>query len=127
MSRDLNSCSFIARLGADPETRYTQDGKAIANFNIACGWKSQDKEGVEWVRCVAFGKTAEIAEKYLRKGSQVYVNGRMQTRKWDDKEGVTRYTTEIVVNDFQMLGSKSDSQEGFRKPKAEAEEDKLPF
>jgi single-strand DNA-binding protein len=113
---DLNKAQIIGRLGQDPETRFLPDGKAVANFSIATGEKWTDKstgevkEKTEWHRCVAFGKTAEIIAEYVRKGSQVYVEGKLQTRKWDDKEGVTRYSTEILLDNFGgliMLGGKS--------------------
>ena len=109
MANDLNSCTFIGRLGKPPEMRATAGGMAIASFSIACGWKSKDKEGTEWVNCTAFGKLAEIVEKYLEKGSQVYVQGKMKTDKWDDKEGNTRYSTKINVDNLQMLGKAGQS------------------
>ena len=110
MANDLNRCDFIGRLGKDPEIRYTPNGTAVANFNIAVGekWKDKNtgeqKEKTEWVRCVSFGKLAEICGEYLEKGKQVYVSGKLQTREWNDKEGNKRYTTEIIVNQIQMLG-----------------------
>lgn len=106
---DLNLCQFIGRLGKDPETRFLPDGKAVTNFSIAVGWKGKDKEGVEWVRCAAFDKLAEICGKYLKKGSQVYIAGRMQTREWE-KDGVKRYTTEVMADRMQMLGAKPASE-----------------
>ena len=106
MSNDLNLCQFIGRLGKDPETRYMPNGDAVCNFSIACGWKSKDKEGAEWVRVATFGKLAEICGQYLKKGSQVYVAGRFQTRKWTDKDGVEKYSTEIMGDRMQMLGPK---------------------
>lgn len=108
MANDLNQCNFIGRLGRDPETRYNEAGNAMTNFSIACGWKGKDKEGTEWVRLVAFGRLAEIIDEYAHKGKQVFVSGRQQTRKWQDKEGNDRYSTEVVVNQFQLLGSKGD-------------------
>lgn len=112
MSNSLNLCQFIGRLGQDPSIKYMPSGDAVANVSIAVGWKSKDKEGVEWVPLVFFGKLAEIVGKYLEKGSQVYVSGKFRTRKWEDKEGVSRYTTEIIVNDLQMLGSKPTANSG---------------
>jgi single-strand DNA-binding protein len=106
VANDLNQCSFIGRLGKDPETRYMPDGGAVTNFSIACGWKSKDKEGVEWIRVASFGKLAEICSEYLKKGSQVFIQGRMQTRKWQDKSGADKYTTEIMADRMQMLGPK---------------------
>ncbi len=115
---DLNLCQFIGRLGRDPEVRHTPSGDAVASFSIACSdtWKDkasgEKKESTEWVRCTAWRKLAEIAGEYLKKGSQVYVSGKMQTRKWEDKEGNERYTTEIVVDKLQMLGRPKESDEG---------------
>lgn len=109
MSNDLNRCEFIGRLGKPPEVRYSPSGDAFCNFSIAVGWKSKDKEGAEWVRATAFGKLAEICGQYLKKGSQVYIAGRMKTRKWQNKEGLDQYTTEINVDQMQMLGGKSES------------------
>ncbi len=108
MANDLNQCNFIGRLGRDVEMRYATNGDPIANFSIAVGrqWKSKDgekTEEVEWVRCVAFGKLAGICGEFLAKGSQVFVSGRMKTRKWQDREGNDRYSTEIVCEDMQML------------------------
>jgi single-strand DNA-binding protein len=111
MSNDLNSCNFIGRLGADPEIRYMTDGKAVANLNLAVGsqWKSQSgekQEATEWVKLTAYGKLAEICGEYLKKGSQIYASGSMKTRKWQDKEGKDRYTTEVIMSNMQMLGGK---------------------
>lgn len=112
MANDLNRCEFIGRLGKDPETRHSPDGSAVCNFSLAVGWKTKEKEGVEWVRIVAFGKLAEICGEYLTKGKQVYVSGRMTTRKWADKDtGADRYATEVVADQMQMLGGKSDEPE----------------
>lgn len=109
MSNDLNRCEFIGRLGKAPEVRYSPDGAAVCNFSLAVGWKTKEKEGVEWVRIVAFGKLGEICGEYLTKGKQVYVSGRMTTRKWTDKDtGQDRYSTEIVADQMQMLGGKGD-------------------
>lgn len=108
---DLNQCQFIGRLGREVELRHTTSGDACANFSIAVGesWKDKNtgekQERTEWIRCVAWKKLAEIISEYLKKGSQVYVSGKMQTRKWQDKDGQERYTTEIVVDQMQMLGS----------------------
>lgn len=110
MSNDLNLCQFIGRLGRDPETRYTASGDAVTNFNLAMGWKSKDKEGTEWVRCNTFGKLAEIAGQYLKKGNQCYVAGRMSTRKWTDKDGQDKWVTEINVDRLQLLGSKDKAK-----------------
>jgi single-strand DNA-binding protein len=109
MANDLNQCNFIGRLGADPDSRYLSNGDAVCNFRIAVGWKGKDKEGAEWVPCTAYGKLAEICGEYLRKGSQVFVSGRFITRKWQDKDGNDRYTSEINLDRMQMLGSKAGS------------------
>lgn len=106
MANDLNQCQFIGRLGADPETRFTGSGDPVCSFRIAVGWKSKDKEGAEWVPCVAFGKLAEICGQYLQKGSQVFVQGRFRTEEYE-KDGQKRYTTKIMLETMQMLGSKS--------------------
>ncbi len=106
MSNDLNQCNFIGRLGADPETRYLTNGDAVASFRIAVGWKGKDKEGAEWVSVSAFGKLAEICGQWLKKGSQVFISGRMKTDEYE-KDGVKRYSTKIIADRMQMLGGKS--------------------
>ena len=111
MSNDLNQCNFIGRLGADPETRYTPSGEPICNFRIAVGWKTKDKEGAEWVSITAFSKLAEICGQYLKKGSQVFVSGRMKTDEYE-KDGVKRYSTKIVADRMQMLGGRGDAGGG---------------
>lgn len=110
----VNKCIFIGNLGRDPETRFMPSGDAMANFSIACTDTFKDKSGqkqerTEWVRIVMFGKQAEIAGEYLKKGSSVYIEGRMQTRKWTNKEGQDQYTTEIVADRMQMLGGRGGS------------------
>ena len=107
----VNKVILIGNLGRDPETRYMPDGGAITNISVATTDVWKDKQGekqekTEWHRVAFFGKLAEIAGEYLKKGSQVYVEGRLQTRKWQDKEGVDKYTTEIVADRMQMLGSR---------------------
>jgi single-strand DNA-binding protein len=107
----INKAILVGRLGADPEVRYTPDGAMVTNFRIATDEQWKDKNGekvqkTEWHKVVAFGKLAEICGKYLVKGKLVYLEGRIQTRAWDDKEGVKRYTTEIVASNMQMLDSK---------------------
>jgi len=108
-SRGINKVILIGNLGADPEVRYTQNSTAIANLSIATSetWKDkqtgEQREQTEWHRCVAYRRLAEIAGEYLKKGSKVYVEGRLQTRKWQGQDGVERYTTEVVINDLQML------------------------
>ena len=121
---DLNLCQFIGRLGRDPETRYMSNGDVFCNFSIASSetWKDknsgQKQERTEWVRCTVFGKLAEIAEQYLKKGKQCYVAGKMVTRKWTDKDGVEKYTTEIKVDQLQLLGSGVDKPQQEAKPPA---------
>ena len=115
MSNDLNSCSFIGRLGKDPEMRYMTSGEAVASFSIAVGsqWKNkagEKQESTEWVNSTAFGKLAEIVGEYLKKGSHIYVSGRMKTEKYTDKSGIEKYATKIIVDRMQMLGGKSDGQ-----------------
>ncbi|MCJ7602306.1 MAG: single-stranded DNA-binding protein [Desulfobulbaceae bacterium] len=110
----INKAIIIGNLGADPEVRYTQSGTAVANFNVATTekWKGQDgqmQEQTEWHRIVAFARLAEICGEYLSKGSKVYVEGRIQTRSWNDKDGNKRYTTEIVAKDMKMLDPKGAS------------------
>jgi single-strand DNA-binding protein len=107
----VNKVILIGNLGRDPETRYMPDGGAITNISIATTdvWKDnagEKQEKTEWHRVAFFGKLAEIAGEYLKKGSQVYVEGRLQTRKWQDKEGVDKYTTEVIADRMQMLGSR---------------------
>jgi single-strand DNA-binding protein len=107
----VNKVILIGNLGKDPETRYMPSGDAICNITLATtdSWKDKSgekQERTEWHRVAFFGKLAEIAGEYLKKGSQVYVEGRLQTRKWQDKEGQDRYTTEIVADRMQMLGGR---------------------
>ena len=113
MARGVNKVILVGHLGDDPEIKYMPSGGAVANVSIATSeeWKNKEtgnKESkVEWHRVVFFKRLAEIVGEYLKKGSQVYVEGRLQTRKWQDKNGQDRYTTEIVANEMQMLGSKN--------------------
>lgn len=112
MARGVNKCILVGNLGRDPEVRYTANGGAVANITIATSEQWTDKqsgqkqERTEWHRVVMFGRLGEIAGEYLRKGSQVYIEGKLQTRKWQDQNGQDRYTTEIVANEMQMLGSR---------------------
>ena len=111
----INKAIIVGRLGKDPEVRYTQDGRAITNFTVATSEEWRDKESgdkrerTEWHRIVAFNKLGEICGQYLAKGRQVYIEGRIQTRDWEDRDGNKRYTTEIIASDVQFLGSKQDS------------------
>ncbi len=113
MARGINKVILVGNIGKDPETRYMPNGKAVTNFSVATSeaWTdrtSGDKqERTEWHNVVLFEKLAEIAAEYLKKGSQVYIEGSLRTRKWQDKEGKDRYTTEIVGRDMQMLGGRS--------------------
>jgi len=112
MARGVNKVILIGNLGNEPEIRYTAGGAAVANISLATAesWKDKEsgekQERTEWHRIVFFGRLAEIVGEYLHKGSQIYVEGRLQTRKWQDKEGHDRYSTEIVANEMQMLGSR---------------------
>ena len=113
----VNKWIGIGNLGADPETKYMPNGDAVTNIRIACteSWKDKStgekKESTEWVRIVFYRKLAEIAGQYLKKGSQVYLEGKLKTRKWQDKDGQDRYTTEINADEMKMLGSKGDGQQ----------------
>jgi single-strand DNA-binding protein len=126
----VNKVILVGHLGKDPEMTYAPSGLAIAKFSLATSENKKDSEGnkeskTEWHRIVAFGKIAEICGEYLIKGKQIYLEGRIQTSKWEDKEGNTRYTTEIIANTMQMLGSKSDSQGSEQPPPPDLED--VPF
>lgn len=114
MSRGINKVILIGNLGQNPNTKYTPSGDAVTNISLATSesWKDKDNgktiEKTEWHKVVFFKKLAEIAGQYLQKGSKVYIEGKLQTRKWQDKDGSDRYTTEIVANEMQMLDSKND-------------------
>ena len=124
----INQCNFIGRLGRDPETRYTQSGKAVASFSLACSEKRGGEESTEWVNVVAWEKLADICAQYLAKGSLVYISGRMQTRKWQDKDGGARYTTEIIAQTLRMLSSKNDAARGGGyEPPPMPPDDNVPF
>lgn len=118
MARGVNKVILVGNLGRDPEVRYSPNGQAVANITLATSesWKDKNtgdkQERTEWHRVVFFGRLAEIAGEYLKKGMQVYVEGRLQTRKWQDKEGQDRYTTEIVASEMQMLGSRGGAGGG---------------
>ena len=115
MARGINKVILVGNLGADPETRYMPSGGAVTNIRIATSesWKDKNtgeaQERTEWHSIAFFGRLAEIAGEYLRKGSQVYVEGRLRTRKWQDRDGNDRYTTEVIANEMQMLGSRPGS------------------
>ena len=129
----VNKVILIGNLGKDPETRYMPDGAAITNFSIATtdSWKDKSgekQEKTEWHRISTFQKLAEICGKYLKKGSQVYIEGRLQTRKWTDKDGVEKYSTEIIADRMQMLGGKPAGESGQRnEQKAESFDETIPF
>ena len=140
MSRGINKVILIGNLGSDPEIKISASGSTIANFTLATNERWKNSEGVqqeqtEWHRVVAFGRLAEICGEYLHKGRQVYIEGRLQTRSWEDKEGTKRYMTEIVLRDMQMLGIKGEtvmedipsSPPTQQQDKASTEEDDLPF
>ena len=132
MARGVNKVILIGNLGNDPEIRYTASGAAVANISLATAesWKDKNtgeqQERTEWHRIVFFGRLAEIVGEYLRKGSQIYVEGRLQTRKWEDKEGKDRYTTEIVANEMQMLGSRSGGSTNYDSAPKSATPDNTP-
>ena len=113
MARGVNKAIIVGTLGQDPEVRYTAGGSPVANISVATNesWKDRNtgemQERTEWHRIVMFGRLAEIAQQYLKKGSQAYFEGRIQTRKWQDQSGNDRYSTEIVANEMQMLGGRS--------------------
>ncbi len=112
MARGINKVILVGNLGADPETRYMPSGGAVTNIRVATSdsWRDkqsgEQRERTEWHRIVFFNRLAEVAAEYLRKGSQVYVEGRIQTRKWQGQDGQDRYTTEVVANEMQMLGGR---------------------
>lgn len=113
----VNKVLLIGRLGSNPEIRHTSGGTAVANFNMATSENWNDKNGqkqerTEWHRIVVWGKLAELCEKYLSKGRQCYIEGRLQTRSWDDKDGNKRYTTEVVASSVQFLGSSPSASAG---------------
>ena len=114
-SKGVNKVILVGNLGADPETRYQQSGTAVTNITLATSdsWKDkntgENQERTEWHKVSFFGRLAEVAGEYLKKGSKVYIEGKLQTRKWTDKDGNDRYTTEIVANQMQMLDSKAES------------------
>lgn len=118
MARGVNKVILVGNLGADPETRAMPSGSSVANLRIATSESWRDKtsgeqqERTEWHRVALFGRLAEIASEYLRKGSQVYIEGSLRTRKWQDKQGQERYTTEIVGNELQMLGGRGGAGGG---------------
>ncbi len=138
MSRGLNKVMIVGHLGKDPEMRYTPSGRPVTTFTVAVSrsWNSADGERhaeTEWFNVVAWGNLAEICKQYLTKGQQVYVEGRLQTRRWDDKEGQKHTSVEIVANEMMMLGDRRDSNHGTDEQSLAAEgesgtpEDEFPF
>ena len=131
MANDLNQCQFIGRLGRDVELRYAPSGDAIASMALAVGSQWKDKSGerqesVEWVNLTAFAKTAELCGQYLKKGSKIFVSGRMKTDKYDDKEGVTRYSTKVIVDRIQFLDSKPEGQQQQAEPQQRPQQQATP-
>ncbi len=119
----INKAILVGRLGKDPEVRYTQDGTMVTTFNMATDESYKDKNGekvqrTEWHKIVTYRKLAEICGNYLAKGKMVYIEGKIQTRSWEDKEGIKRYTTEIVANDMKMLDSKGQGRADDAAPEA---------
>ncbi|MCH8248382.1 MAG: single-stranded DNA-binding protein [Proteobacteria bacterium] len=118
MARGINKVILVGNVGGDPETRYMPSGSAVTNITIATNetWKDKQtgekKERTEWHRVALFNRLAEVAAEYLRKGSQVYIEGKLRTRKWQGKDGQDRYTTEIIASEMQMLGGRSGSGGG---------------
>ena len=133
MSNGVNKVLILGNLGSDPEIKYTKAGDPVANISIATSesWKDKNsgdlQEKVEWHRVVMFSRLAEIAEQYLKKGSKVFVEGKLQTRKWQDQEGKDRYTTEVVAKEMTMLDSRSTSQAQDNSPKVESDKPKDDF
>lgn len=116
MARGINKVILIGNLGADPEVRYMPQGGAVANITVATSesWtdkqSGEKKEATEWHRCVAYQRLAEIIGEYSRKGSKVYIEGKLKTRKWTDQQGVERYTTEVIIDELQLLDGRQDNQ-----------------
>ena len=128
----LNKIQFIGHLGRDPETRYLPDGMAVCNFPVASSEKWKDKstgekkERTEWLRCNAFDRLAEICDEYLKKGSLVYVEGKLQTREYTDKDGIKRYATECRINEMKMLSSADKGEGVAREGRAEQRQPAAP-
>ena len=137
MSRGVNRATILGVLGQDPEIRHSAEGKAIVNVSVATNEKWKDRNGLEqesteWHRIVMFGSLAEIAGEYLKKGSQAYFEGKIVTRKWQDKQGNDRYSTEIIAREMQLLHSSNKKPEGKREAQEPAkdyqvDEDPIPF
>ena len=128
----VNIVILVGHLGGDPESRFTQGGTAVATFSVATNESRKNSEGswedhTEWHRCVLFGKQAETAAEYVKKGQMVYVEGRLQTRSWEDKEGMKRYSTEVVGSAFTMLGRRNADGGGAPPTSQPSNDDDLPF
>lgn len=132
MARGVNKVILIGNLGKDPEVRYMPNGQAVANITLATSesWKDKNsgeqQERTEWHRVVFFRRLAEIAGEYLKKGSRVYIEGKLQTRKWQDQNGQDRYTTEIVANEMQMLDSRGGANNYSSAPPADMDDSQVP-
>jgi single-strand DNA-binding protein len=139
MSRGLNKVMIIGHLGRDPEMRYTPSGRPVTSFSVATSrnWTTADgdrRSETEWFNVVAWGSLAEICNQYLKKGQQVYIEGRLQTRRWEDEEGNKRSSVEVIAREMSMVGERRESAEGETETGAEAEinfprsdEDEFPF
>jgi single-strand DNA-binding protein len=134
MSRGLNKVMIIGKLGRNPEMRYTPSGKAVTSFSVATNrsWVNADgqrREDTEWFNVVAWGNLAEICKQHLTRGQQVYVEGRLQTRGWEDQSGKRHYRTELVANEMIILGERKSAEaiEETRESEAESESDEFPF
>ena len=132
MARGVNKVTLIGNLGNDPEVRYGASGNAVANVSLATteSWRDKDsgeqQEKTEWHRVVFFNKPAETIGQYVKKGQQLYVEGRLQTKKWQDKDGIEKYSTEIISDSFTFVGSKSDTQSFDQSSKANESFDQTP-
>lgn len=132
MARGVNKVILIGNLGKDPDVRYMPNGQAVANITLATSesWKDKNsgeqQERTEWHRVVFFRRLAEIAGEYLKKGSKVYIEGKLQTRKWQDQNGQDRYTTEIVANEMQMLDSRGGANNYSGPPPADMDDNQMP-
>lgn len=137
MAKDLNQCNFIGRVGSDPDTKTTKSGSSVCNFSIACNDDYKKKSGervehTEWVRLTFFGRLAEIASEYVKKGDKIYVSGKFKTDSWVDNSGVKKYSTSIMVNDMQMLGGSNKKGDNQTKHQAQSHpsndfDDDIPF
>ena len=127
----VNKVVIVGHIGADPETRFTPSGTAVANFNVATNESRKNSDGgyqdhTEWHSCVLFGKRAEFAGEYLKKGQLIYLEGRLQTRSWEDDSGTKKYKTEVIGNEITMLGKKVGTG-GSSQNRDDASDDDLPF